>query len=331
MGSLRKNSVKAAFLMTAALVFGSFMPGAAAEAAVEKLTVSEKEYNLTVEDVPDGVDSKAYAKLHDASLDADEFILSLFDGYDAMIEMEDALEAAGEDLAKLDFLAMDITLYQRDEEGDYYPVEDMGGITLICPVPETYLEEADDLQITAVNAGGKLERISSALVSVQGVTCVKFDLSKAEVYAFLVKQGGKLTSGTMPTATPVPAKTPVKTPTPAPTKAPEKTPTPAPTKAPEKTPTPKPTQAATPTPKPTKAPEKTPTAAPTQPERQNAAASGNSSGKTAAANPTNAPAKPVKDKTPQTGDDFSRGSYLALLGAGAAAFGGILFIYYKKK
>lgn len=381
---MKKNRTGAAFLIAVSLLFGSLLPVERA-LAVEKITVSEKEYDLVVKDVPEGVESKIYAKLHDKSLNAEEYLLSLFDGYDAMIKMENALEAQGEDISKLDYLAMDVTLYQKDEEGDYYPVEDRCGITLICPVPEEYFEEAEELQITAVNTSGKLERIPSSLVSVKGVTCIKFDLSKAKVYAFLVKQGGKLTSGVMLTPTPVPEKTPAPAnssgdKTDVTTPAPEKTPTPA---------NPAGNKADVTTPAPEKPKESSDEAAPTaasKPLAQSSAA-GSSGSKTAssntnsnenkaasstagsnkttsetansknntasnttgsenkaaasaanstsgkaaaAANPTKAP-QSAKDKTPQTGDDFNQGEYLALLGAGAAAFAGLLFLYNKKK
>lgn len=402
---MKKNRTGAAFLIAVSLLFGSLLPVERALAA-EKITVSEKEYDLVVKDVPEGVESKIYAKLHDKSLNAEEYLLSLFDGYDAMIKMENALEAQGEDISKLDYLAMDVTLYQKDEEGDYYPVEDRCGITLICPVPEEYFEEAEELQITAVNTSGKLERIPSSLVSVKGVTCIKFDLSKAKVYAFLVKQGGKLTSGVMPTPTPVPEKTPAPA-NPAGNKAdvttpaPEKTPTPAnpagnkadvTTPAPEKTPAPanpagdKADATASAPEKPKESSDEAAPTAASKPLAQSSAA-GSSGSKTAssntnsnenkaasstagsnkttseiansknntasnttgsenkaaasaanstsgkavaAANPTKAP-QSAKDKTPQTGDDFNQGEYLALLGAGAAAFAGLLFLYNKKK
>ncbi|MDE7300323.1 MAG: hypothetical protein K2N94_16110, partial [Lachnospiraceae bacterium] len=105
-----------------------------------------------------------------------------------------------------------------------------------------------------------------------------------------------------------------KTPTPAPTKAPAKTPTPAPTKTPAKTPTPTKAAAKTPTPVPTKA--------------LAGATTGNRPSGQMSASVTK---QPVRDKTPQTGDDFNRAGYLALFAAGAAGLGGILLYTGRKK
>ncbi|MDE7299365.1 MAG: hypothetical protein K2N94_11140, partial [Lachnospiraceae bacterium] len=260
----RRAAGIAVFLFLA-LIAVSVLPGIYADAAATKLTVSDREYNLSVEQLPDGV-TRAYAKLHDTSLKAGEYELALFDSYEAMIAMENALEAAGEKLSDISLLAMEAILYQSDEEGDFYPVEERYGITLICPVPSALAANAEQVQITAVNAAGRLQRISSEFVEVNGVKCRKFDIGPFDTYAFLYKKTGTLTSGDAPTPTPVktstpaPTKAPAKTPTPAPTKAPARTPTPAPTKAPAKPPTPAPTKAPakTPTPAPTKTPAKTP-------------------------------------------------------------------------
>lgn len=305
---------------------GNVMPADAAET----LTVSSKEYNLTVEDLPEGVD-KAYAKFHDESLNAGNYILSLFDGYDAMIAMEEALIAAGEDLAFIEYQAIEATVYEMDEEGDYYPLDEMKGITLICPLPESFAKNADRVQVTAVDAAGALCRIDSKIVKVDQKECVMFDLSVFTTYALLYKSSGTLTSGKHPTPTPVPTKAAEKTPTAAPTKTAEKTPTPAPTKTAGKTPTAAPTKTAekTPTPKPkaalkesvtpapAKAADKTPTK---EPAKAGAVASGTSASSTV-----------QRDKTPQTGDSFSAGRYLAMLAAGGTLAGLSVWLGRRKK
>lgn len=319
-----------ALFLFLALIAVSVLPGAYADAAATKLTVSSKEYNLSVEQLPDGV-TKAYAKLHDTSLKAGEYELALFDSYEAMIAMEEALEAAGEKLADIDFLAMETILYQSDEDGDYYPVEERCGVTLICPIPSPLAANAEKVQITAVSNDGKLQRIASDFVEVNGVKCRKFDIGVFDTYAFLYKKTGTLTSG----ASPTPTKAPVKTPTPAPTKAPAKTPTPVPTKAPAKTPTPAPTKGAvtTPTSAPTKAPEKTPvpTKKPATPTPTKALAGGSTGNRPGGESSAGVTTTPVRDKTPQTGDDFSRAGYLMLFAAGAAGLGGILLYTGRKK
>ncbi len=284
--------------------------------AAEKLAVSAKEYSLPVEELPQSVKGKVYAKLHDTKKDASIYQLALYDSYDALIDVENALEQAGEKLAEIEYLAMDVALYESDEEGDYYPVEDAVAATVICPVPEEFADAAKKLQVVAVSTAGKLERIESSLVTVGATDCVKFDVYSGKVYAFLVKESGTLTSGTKvtPTPTPKPEKTP--TPTPAPTKKPEKTPTPEPTKKPAATV--KPTAA----PQPTKAvntvvnTDKKPTSTP-KPE------------KTLTPIPTKKPAAtvaPEKDKTPQTGDDFQTTAPIVMLCAGAMICAGSVII-----
>lgn len=285
--------------MMAALVLGGGA-GTLSAGAAETVRVSEKEYNLVVEDLPEGVE-EAYAKFHDGSLPAGNYMLSLFDGYDAMVQMEDALTAAGEELSGLEYQAIEATVYEKDEEGDYYPLDGMPGVTLICPVPEVFGGNASKVQVMATDEKGALYRISSKIVSVNGQDCVMFDLSGFTTYAFLYKSSGTLTSGKQPTPTPAPAKA-------KPTKAPEKTPTPKPTKAAEKTPTPEPTKAAgKSTPAPTKAPAK--------------------AGATAGGSSASAP---KRDQTPQTGDSFPQGRYYGMLAAGGM-LAGIGYILRRKK
>ncbi len=306
-------------VVTAAVAFTLCMDGnAMSVGAAETVRVSGQEYNLTVEDLPDGVE-RAYAKFHDGTLDAGNYMLSLFDGYDAMIQMEEALTAAGEDISDIEYQAFEATVYEMDEDEDYYPLDGMQGITLICPLPEGFAENSGKVQITAVDANGALCRVDSKIVQANGQDCVMFDLSVFTTYAFLYKSSGALTSGKHPTPTPVLAKA-TPTPTPRPTQAAEKTPTPRPTQAAEKTPTPRPTQAAgkTPTPKLSQAAEKTPTKAPA---KAGAASGGSSAAATA----------PQRDKTPQTGDSFTPDRYFAMLAAGGMLVGLGFFLGHKKK
>ena len=304
------------------------MPHSVADAAATKITVSAKEYNLTVTELPEGVSDRAYAKLHDSSLKAGEFELQLFDGYDALIAMEDALESEGEELDGIDYLAMQAILYQNDGEDDYYPVENRCGITLIVPVPDAMKAQEEKIVITAVDAKGKLQRISSELVSADGVDCLRFDLPASfDVYAFLIKRNGTLTSGAVPTPTPTPKATAA--PTKAATAAPTKAATAAPTKAAA---TAAPTKPATADEKLTPAPQKTPTPVPTKKATPTPAPLASKDQNAGNTKPTGSVTmQPEKDKTPQTGDDFNRGGYVALFMAGAAAFGSLAFFAGRKK
>ncbi len=286
--------------------------------AAQAMNPSAKEYNLTVEDLPDGV-GKAYAKFHDNTLNAGSYMLSLFDGYDAMMAMEEALTAAGEDLSGIEYQAVEATVYEKDEEGDYYPLDEMQGITLICSLPENFAKHSNGVQITAVDANGALCRIDSKIVSVNGKDCVMFDLSVFTTYAILYKQSGTLTSGRQPTPTPTPVEKKTDTNT-----APTISKTPTPTSTPQKTPTPKP---AAPTSAPAKE-EKTPTRVPANKPTSAPA-------QTATKTPTKAPAKtnsaPVRDKTPQTGDSHAPERYFAMLAAGSTLAGFGIWIGHKRK
>lgn len=286
--------------------------------AAQAMNPSAKEYNLTVEDLPDGV-GKAYAKFHDNTLNAGSYMLSLFDGYDAMMAMEEALTAAGEDLSGIEYQAVEATVYEKDEEGDYYPLDEMQGITLICSLPENFAKHSNGVQITAVDANGALCRIDSKIVSVNGKDCVMFDLSVFTTYAILYKQSGTLTSGRQPTPTPTPVEKKTDTNT-----APTISKTPTPTSTPQKTPTPKP---AAPTSAPAKE-EKTPTRVPANKPTSAPA-------QTATKTPTKAPAKtnsaPVRDKTPQTGDFHAPERYFAMLAAGSTLAGFGIWIGHKRK
>ncbi len=303
------KNIGAAGLAAAMVVCGTadLVPVCAAQA----MNPSAKEYNLSVEDLPDGV-GKAYAKFHDKSLDGEDYMLSLFDGYDAMIAMEEALVAAGEDLAGIEYQAMEATVYERDEEGDYYPLDEMKGVTLICMLPENFAKNSGDVQVTAINSKGALCRIDSTIVTVDGKDCVMFDLSVFTTYALLYKQSGKLTSGTKISPTPVPKNPVNNTPTPKPEPQEDKSETPA------KTPTPKPIA---PTKEPTRqpVPTKEVTKEPTRQPAKSGAASGSSS------------ASAERDKTPQTGDSFSAGRYLMMLAAGGALAGIGIFVGHKKR
>ncbi len=308
----KKKNIKVAavtIFFVFALVVVSVLPSFVA--AATKLTVSEKEYNVSVTMLPDGV-SKGYAKLHDASLDAKNYELALFDGAEALAAMEAALKSAGEELSDLELLAMEVILYESDEEGDFYPVDERKGATVVCSVPSGMRANADKVQMVAADAKGKLQRIDTQLVEVNGEESVKFDVGAFDVYAFVYKKTGSLTGGTVPT----PTKAAV------PTKKPENTPTPtvSPTKKPDNTPTAQPA-------KPTKSPEKKPISTPTPAPTKALAGTGGQSGQTSAS----VTKQPDRDRTPQTGDDFDRAGYVALFVAGATVFAGILIQIGRKK
>lgn len=288
-------------------------------AAVKEISVTKAEYNVTISDVPAGMDSEdIYAKFNSASMKPENYELSFFDDYDSEVVLEEALKKSGDSIDNYEKLAMDVQLYEKDSDDEFYPVKQNYAMTVIMPIPFDFEGMEADVRLLMVNNSGKTEEVTKELVQMNDMMYFKFNLKQFTKYAFVIDTDTyeKYLNGDFeepeeepeeePTPTAVPTKVPTKapTPTPAPTKTPTKTPTKAPTAAPTKTPTKVPT----------KTPDKTPT-------------------KTPAKTPTPVPAKNQgsgKDKTPQTGDNYRPGTAAGLsIGAGIALV--VILNYWKKK
>lgn len=280
-----------AVVMVLAIVFAGWN-ATDARAAARAIEVDYDEYSLWVDEVPEGIWESTYiaAKLTKTSLDPEQYMLTMIDDVDSLNKLHKAMNSAKINPEYNRNFAMDVRLYEYDDdEGDYYASTD-SDVEVIVPVSDNmYQYDEDDeaylqtnfLKVVSVSSSGKLGYPSFEFVSVDDIICAKFTVTDNGVYGFLL-------NGVAPESEEDEEE---EEPTKAPTKAP--TATPVPTKAPTKAPT--------------KVPTKAPTSAPTA---------------------TKAPA-PEKDKTPQTGDNHNSG-LLLLLGSISAITLGAVIVAWKR-
>ena len=265
-----------------------------ADAAPRAIEVDYDEYSLWVDEVPEGIWESTYiaAKLTKTSLDPELYMLTMIDDVDSLNKLHKAMNSAKLNPENNRSFAMDVRLYEYDEEeGDYY-ASTGSDVEVIVPVSDNMFQYNEDeeaylqtnfLKVVSVSSSGKLSYPSFEFVSVDDITCAKFTVTDNGVYGFILNgvapeseddEEEEPTPTKKPTATPVPTKSPTKAPTKTPTKAPTTAPTVAPTKAPT--------------------------------------------------------AAPQKDKTPQTGDDHNSG-LLLLLGSVSAITLGAVIVAWKKE
>ena len=303
---MKKRSFMFALALAVVFLGLGTMPAMAAPRAIE---VDYDEYSLWVDEVPEGIWESTYiaAKLTKTSLDPEQYMLTMIDDVDSSNKLQKAMESAKLKPESNRNFAMDVRLYEYDEEeSDYYASSD-SDVEVIVPISDNmyqYDEEEEAylqtnfLKVVSVSSSGKLNYPSFELVSVDDIMCAKFTVTDNGVYGFLLNgvapESEEDEEDEEPAPTKVPTKAPTATPSPAPTKVPTKAPTSAPTKAPTKVPTKVPTSV------PTKTPAIT----------QNIVAE--------------------KDKTPQTGDDHNSG-LLLLLGSISAITLGAVIVAWKRE
>ena len=287
-----------------------------AVAAPRAIEVDYDEYSLWVDEVPEGIWESTYiaAKLKKTSLDPEQYILTMIDDADSLNKLHKAMNSAKMAPENNRSFAMDVRLYEYDDdEEDYYASTD-SDVDVIVPVSDNMFQydEEDEpylqtnfLKVVSVSSSGKLSYPSFELISVDEIICAKFTVTDNGVYGFVLN-GVAPESEDDEEEEPVPTKAPTATPTKAPTKAPTATPTKAPTKTPTKAPT------KTPTKVPTKAPAATTAPKPSQAE------------------PPVQNITEEKDKTPQTGDDHNSG-LLLLLGSISAITLGTVIVAWKRE
>lgn len=283
-------------MLLAVVVLSSGIGTICAEAVEARaIEVDYDIYSLWVDEVPEGIWESTYiaARLLKTSLDPEQYMLTMIDDTDSLNKLHKALDSANINPEQNRNFAMDVRLYEYDEdEGDYY-ASTASDVEVIVPIADNmfqYDEEEEPylqtnfLKVVNVSSSGKLSYPEYELVSVDDIICTKFTVADNGIYGFLLhgvapegeEDEEEETEPTKaPTATPVPTKAPTKAPTatPVPTKAPTKAPTVAPTKAPT--------------------------------------------------------AAPQKDKTPQTGDDHNSG-LLLLLGSVSAITLGAVIVAWKR-
>lgn len=206
-------------------------------------------YSLWVDELPEGIWESTYiaARLLKTSLDPEQYMMTMIDDADSLNKLHKAMESAKINPEQNRNFAMDVRLYEYDEEeGDYYASSD-SDVEVIVPIADNmfqYDEEEEPylqtnfLKVVNVGSSGKLSYPEYELVSVDDIICAKFTVTDNGVYGFLlhgVAPEGEEEDEEEPEPTKAPTKAP--TATPVPTKAPTKAPTAAPTKAPTKAPT----------------------------------------------------------------------------------------------
>lgn len=283
-------------IVVLALLIGMFgITTASAEPRM--MEVDYDEYSLWLDEVPEGIWESTYiaAKLLKTSLDPEMYMLTMIDDVDSINKLHKAMSSAKVDPEKNRSFAMDVRLYEYDEdEGDYY-LSDDSDVEVIVPVADNMFQydeddepylQTDFLKVVNVNSSGKLGYPTYELVSVDDIICAKFKITDNAVYGFILNgvtpEFEEDEEEYVPTATPTPK--------------------------PTATPTPKPTS--TPTPKPTSKPTSTPT--PTK-------AAGGSQSSTS-----------QKDDTPKTGDDHNS-TMLLLLGSVSAITLVAVAVAWKKE
>lgn len=301
----------AVIMLSAVLTAGTVFSSAMTASAAQTITVSESEYNLTVEDYPSFTSEwdSVYSKMNNTS-STSKYALSLFDDWTSTESMMEAFDKSGNKVDMDNIIAMDVILYQLDSDDEYYPVESSIDVTVICPIPDQFYDSADKVQLYQLTAAGKLSKASFTQVSVNGVTCAKFTVRENSNYAFV------LTDSYV-----VPEKEQAATPTPVPTKQPQatKAPTAAPTKAPAHV-------EATPAPR----PQSSGSQSSTQSVQNGTAAQNNSAtqNQSSASGSTASGSRPV-DHTPQTGDTAPVGLWTGGVVISGAAM--IAAIWWLKK
>ena len=189
------------------------------------IILAADKYSLKVTEAPEAFGGKAYAGFHDSDKSTANLSLALYENYDALISIENALEDAGEDPAGIELVAMETMLYETDDNKDSYPVTYDGAIAIACPIPDSLKAHKSNLQILTVNEKDRLERVRSQVEQVNGVECLVFDGYADRYYAMSYKESGKITVGKIAASTPVPTPseaTNTFTPKPTATKAPDK-------------------------------------------------------------------------------------------------------------
>ncbi len=283
------------------LIFGLLLtPIRSVEAAVQKLTIDENEYNLWVEDIPSFTSewNALFAKLNNIK-DTSAYALSLFDDTSSTELLLAGLEKAGVTADLDNVYGMDVMLYKLEEDQEYYPVDGSINTTIICPVPDLWLEQAEYVQLYQLNSSGKAVKHSFSLVSVEEVACMKFTIKATGVYGFVLQD--KKADST------VDQEKPTKAPTPKPTQVPTQKPSKAPTIV-------TPSKAPLVTIAPTKVPERV---------------EDSSDHKTqTSVNSSTQAARPL-DETPETGEEISMETWLLAAGLSGTAIIGI-FLYLKK-
>lgn len=183
--NVRKFGIMLSLVMTLLI---TVVPGQVVSAAIREITVNENEYNLVIGDTPSFTSewSSLFAKMNN-NRNPEAFTLSMFDDVDSTDSMVSGLEKSG---IKVDFdnvLGMDINLYEISaDDGEFYPVDKSVDITIICPVPDFWLDTPDKVQLYQLTSSKTAQKFNSSLVSVNGIPCLMFTIKNTGVYGLML-------------------------------------------------------------------------------------------------------------------------------------------------
>jgi hypothetical protein len=133
----------------------------------------------------------------------ENFTLSLFDDVESTEAMMAGLEKAGKKVDLDNVYGMQIMLYEVDEEdGEFYPVEKGVNVTIICPVPDYWIETPEKVQLYNLSSTSKAQTFTSSLVSVNEIPCLMFTVKSTGVYGLVYSGSTKDSSEEEVEATP---------------------------------------------------------------------------------------------------------------------------------
>lgn len=224
---------KAVFAICLVTVIALVLPSSYAFAA-QHIEIDDDEYNLLVDEYPDGIGEGIYAKTKNKKSDIDDYYLNLSSD-DSEPVFEAALKKSGIGLNNRLTCSMDAALYKVGEDDDKKVTD---AIELLLPLPDDIQEHPEEATLYQVS-GGSAKPVNGTLVECDDVYYIQFSLSSYTTYGFVYTDPEVLEEededededeDEEPTVKPT-AK-PTATPTKAPTAAPTKKPTAAPTKKP---------------------------------------------------------------------------------------------------
>ncbi len=134
---------------------------------------------ITVESVGEAFDSSVEIRLRDDPI-AEEEIRAAIDA--AVLNL---------DAEKLQIYPLDISLYLKGTDTKVQPKEGTS-VVITCPVPEALLSDQENLVVVTVQ-NGELQVIPITLVTIDGVTCIRFTVTHFSPYAFAADSSNALT------------------------------------------------------------------------------------------------------------------------------------------
>ncbi len=212
------------------------LSGAMRADAATKISISDDEYNLYVDEYPDGIGEGIYAKTKSAKKDIDDYYLNLSSD-ESEEKFASAVNKAGISTKGKLLCSMDAALYKITDDEDKKVTDT---VEVLLPVPDDVQEYPEEAVLYMVS-GGTAKPVSATLVECDEVYYNQFTISNYTTYGYVYTdpdtlEGEEEENTPTPTKEAEPTKKPTATPTPEVTKKPTTTPKATPTADPTKTP-----------------------------------------------------------------------------------------------